>query len=275
VMIPVLGIAAGQVFGEDDAAQPVSPAPTSPNPDDGFLTGEPPTPETVQGFWRVDNNPIMVRLTADGRVSFADNGQLLHEPGLRGSYDLNGDRIDVTVRGGPDECVGQEFALRVSLPEPRLMRFVLVQQGELSCWPVPIRGALEQVLPTSPRLEDPLSDSEGWQFAVDKEALFGHWLAHGGGGHVLELTPDGTYYVADNSLEVVDTGTWSFRGQRLALTSSVGSLVCSSGDQLVLGAVELVFSGDWAGAMRSDVELNDCGAAWAEHEWILIPYVRS
>ncbi len=112
VMIPVLGIAAGQVFGEDDAAQPVSPAPTSPNADDSFLTGEPPTPETVQGFWRVDNNPIMVRLTADGRVSFADNGQLLHEPGLQGSYHLNGDRIDVTVRGGPDECVGQKFALR-------------------------------------------------------------------------------------------------------------------------------------------------------------------
>ena len=82
----------------------------------------------------------------------------------------------------------------------------------------------------------------GWQPLSDKNALYGDWMAEGG-GHVLELAPGGSYYVADESGEVVDRGQWSQRGSDLTLTSSAASAECSEGDRLVLGGVEQVTGG--------------------------------
>lgn len=272
VLILILGVAAFQTLGGDaETAPPANPGPTTSDPEADFLTGRAPTPDLLQGVWRVDNGTVAMRFSPPNLVSFDDGGRLFHNPGVRGTYAITGDLITVNVDGGPAGCGGQEFAMRASLPGPGNMRFVHTKPGTTNCsLLVPPRGVLDQVLPTSQHMAElVLSNESGWQPLVGKSALSGVWLAEGG-GHVLEIDPGGSYYVADESGEPIDRGQWSLRGTDLTLTSSAGSAVCSKGDQLVLGAVEQVNLG--TRVVRSTVQQNACGAAWATAAWILIPH---
>ena len=40
-----------------------------------FLTGSAPTPELLEGVWRVDNGTVLLRFTADGAIQFDDEGR--------------------------------------------------------------------------------------------------------------------------------------------------------------------------------------------------------
>ena len=101
VVIPVLGFIAFQTIGEDDktAPPPADPAPTSVDPYADFLTGDAPTPELVEGVWRVDGGSVVMRFAAPGFVSMDDAGRLFHSPHVQGAYVIEGDLITVAVEG--------------------------------------------------------------------------------------------------------------------------------------------------------------------------------
>jgi hypothetical protein len=286
VVIPIVGIAAVQLFdsSEKSEPQPASPVPTTVDVDvETFLTGSDPTPELLDGVWRVDNGTVLMKFAIDGAIRFDDGGQLYSDPGATGTYEIDGDLITVTVDGGSDGCAGQTFAMRASIPEPGSLRFVHTQPGNGRCSPedVPVDGsplttdhvwwALEQALPTN---SDYLagfdnSNARGWKpLEANTNAMYGDWLAEGG-GYMLELAPGGAYYVADEAAAVVDQGEWSQRGSELTLTSSASSAECSQGDQLVLGGMEQLNSGTLV--MRGTVQQNTCEAAWTPDAWIQIP----
>jgi hypothetical protein len=154
------------------------------------------------------------------------------------------------------------------------MRFVPSQESGVGCSPVPAvpanQGAWEQVLPTSKGQANlGTSKGQGWQPLSGKSALFGLFLA-GGGGNLLELDPDGSYYVAGGQqVEPVDQGQWSLHGSDLTLTSSNSSTACSNGDKLVFSNLEEAYIGTIV--FRGSVGQNTCHAAWTPAEWILVP----
>jgi hypothetical protein len=106
----------------------------------------------------------------------------------------------------------------------------------------------------------------------NEEVVLGDWMAEGG-GHLLEISKDGTYYVADDSAEVVDNGRWRLRESRLEFFSRTESPQCEEGDFLILGNLE------WSNAvtpfLRGTVDQNDCGGGWTPASWIQIPDVTS
>ncbi|MDQ1599620.1 MAG: hypothetical protein QOD68_1094, partial [Actinomycetota bacterium] len=256
------------------------PRPTTNDPQAAFLTGGAPTPELLQGVWRLENGGMQMRFSAPDVVSFDNGGRLFHNPAVQGTYVISGDLITVSVDGGPAGCGGQEFAMRASLPVPPVgpgaLRLVHTRPGTGNCAPAQDeRWVMEQVLPTSPNMADLVfSTDPGWQPLVGKNVLYGVWLAEGG-GHLLEIDPGGTYYVAAEPGEPIDRGQWSLRGgSELTLTSSADSATCGDGDRLVLGAVEQDF-GTGTRALRWSVRENTCGATWVPAAWILIPHEGS
>jgi hypothetical protein len=276
VLIFIVGVTAFLTLGGDrETAPPANPRPTTSDPEADFLTGSAPTPDLLQGVWRLDNGTVQMRFTAPNAISFDTGGRLFHNPGVHGTYVIAGDLITVSVDGGPAGCGGQQFAMRASLPEPPVgpgaLRLVHTQPGTGNCAPTQDeRWVMEQVLPASPTMAALVFSTEsGWQPLVGKNALYGVWLAEGG-GYLLEIDPGGSYYVAAEPGEPIDRGQWSLRGADLTLTSSAESTECSKGDRLVLGTVEQL-AGTGTRALRSTVQENTCGAAWVPTVWILIP----
>ena len=277
VLVPILGFAAFQSLGgEDRSAPPVSPVPASPDANDVFLAGEAPTPELLQGVWRVDNDTLLLRFTADGEVRFDNGGQLFATPAVLGTYEVEGDLVTVNVDGGVAECAPQTFAMRASLPEPGALHFVHTQPGTGNCASTQDeQWVLEQVLPTSSGLRDLKLDAKGdWNPPAGLSSLYGDWMAEGG-GHVLELARNGVYFVADDSGDAVDRGRWSLdrSASRLTLVSAGSSPSCDQGDRLVLGGVEQTDPGTLN--MRGTVEQNTCGGAWADAAWLMLPHEAS
>ena len=276
VLIFIVGVTAFLALGGDrETAPPADPRPTTSDSEADFLTGSAPTPDLLQGVWRLDNGTVQMRFTAPNAISFDTGGRLFHNPGVHGTYVIAGDLITVSVDGGPAGCGGQQFAMRASLPEPPVgpgaLRLVHTQPGTGNCAPTQDeRWVMEQVLPASPTMAALVFSTEsGWQPLVGKNALYGVWLAEGG-GYLLEIDPGGSYYVAAEPGEPIDRGQWSLRGADLTLTSSAGSTECNKGDRLVLGTVEQV-AGTGTRAVRSTVQENTCGAAWVPAAWILVP----
>jgi hypothetical protein len=259
--------------GDMRSAPPAEPQPTQTTNEqlvNSFLVGSPPTAEQLEGFWRLDNEGTMVRFAAPDAVWFDTAGQILHDPGVHGTYELTGDLITVTVAGGPAGCGGQQFAMRSSVPELGVLRLAHVQPGQGNCATVQDeQWVLEQVLPTGPIMAGlVLSNERGFEPLVDSDVLPGFWMAEGG-GYGLQIDPNGGYSVLDESAEVVDVGQWSMRASTLTLTSSADSARCGQGDQLVLGSVEHVNPG--TDVIRSSVRENPCEAEWASAVWLLIP----
>jgi hypothetical protein len=200
VVVLVLGVTAFLTLdGDDETARPANPGPTTSDLHAGFLTGSAPTPDLIQGVWRLDNGGVLMRFAPPNLFSFDYQGRLFGNPGVQGTYAIDGDLITVSVDGGPGGCGGQMLAMRASLPEPGALHFVYTQPGTGDCATTDTdeRWVMEQVLPTSPTMADLVYSTEtGWRPLSDKNALYGSWLAEGG-GHVLELNRGGTYYVAD------------------------------------------------------------------------------
>ena len=273
VLVLVLGITALQTLGGDDqSAPPADSGSTTGDPFADFLTGSAPTPDLVQGIWRLDNGGVLMRFAPPDLVTLDSSGRLFETPGVQGRYAIDGDRITVTVDGGPAGCGGQELAMRASLPEPGILHLVYDQSGAGQCATLQDeRWVMEQVLPPGPVFTElALSKDEGatWRSLTDKGMLHGSWFAEHS-EYVLELAPNGQYHVAADAGDQVDYGEWSLDGSRLTLTSWPDSLVCEASDELVLG--ELEFYNPGTTVVRSTVRKNSCRAAWADMTWIRIP----
>jgi hypothetical protein len=277
VVLVAAGITAFLLVGDDDATtQPARPAPTVSDPDADFLTGSAPTPQLIEGVWRLNDGGVLVRFTPNAAVQFDKLGTLFSHPVARGTYTINGDLISMTLTHGHDfGCLDSSLAMRVSLPEAGIMRYVPSEKNLAECSPMPIaRGEWQQVLPTRSQEMAGFdnSDDPGWHPLSGKAALAGVFLAQGG-GHLLELDRGGSYYVADDAGAPVDRGQWSLHGSDLTLTSAAGSTDCSKGDKLVLGGLEEVDPGTTV--FRGTVKQNTCAAAWTPKEWIEIPNAGS
>jgi hypothetical protein len=289
VVISVVGFIAFETLGGDDkSASPVNPGPTThADPYADFLTGRAPTPDLLNGVWRVDNGTVVVRFSPPNRISFDDGGRLFANPGIHGTYLIAGDLITVSVDGGTAGCAGQTFAIRAALPEPGDMRFVHTQPGAGNCAPEfvqldaapgsynDVSWVLEQVLPTEKGLAGLDFSGDHFRPVADTAALYGDWMAQGG-GYVLELmmSPNGGFYhVIGASGDVVDLGSWTLHDSRsqLRLVSRGNSDTCDEGDRLVLGDLALADS-DPTAAFSGTVTLNTCDAPWMPKTWILIPH---
>lgn len=273
VVIAGVGLGAFQAIGGDD--QEITPAGSGPSADvfADFLKGDSPTPELLNGFWRVDNGVTMVHFQTDGTVQFADQGTVISDPVTTGTYTIDGDTISVTTSDAP-RCVTPEFTMRASLPKPGLVNVVLADTHVGTCGTVASTIALEQVVPIGPSLAGLKSSGEtGWQSVTETKVLYGDWMAEGG-GYLLELTEDGSYYVVDDSTEVVDSGLWRFRGSKLELASRAESPQCSDGDTLVFGNLEQLDGGGTT-PIRGTTESNDCGGGWTPTSWIRLPDASS
>jgi hypothetical protein len=269
VVVGGVGIGAYQSLGGTD--QEVTPAGSGPTVDvfEDFLKGAAPTPELLNGFWRVDNGKVMVRFQPNGTVQFSDQGTVISDPVTIGTYSIDGNTIAVTTTDAP-RCVSSEFSMRAALPESSLVNVVLSDPLFGTCDPLATTMALEHVLPDKGRYADfTSSDIRGWRPVADKNVLLGDWMAEAGGGYLLEIAKDGTYYVADDSAEVVDNGRWRFRGSGLELFSRTESPQCEEGDFLVLGNLE--YSNPGTTLLRGTVDQNDCGGGWTPASWIRIP----
>lgn len=275
VALAAVGATAFVTLSEDgEPAQLAGPGTDRPDVDADYLTGSLPTEQLVDGVWRLDNGRALVKFDGNGGVRFDDRGRLFSSPATTGAYVIDGDRIIVTTSADDETgCIGTAITMRASFPEPGAMRFV-VSDTAGACSPLPSgRQVLEQVLPTSRAMTGyAFSEESGWRPLSDKAVLHGIWMAEGG-GHVVEMDPDGSYFVADDSGEPIDSGQWSLRGPDLTLTSSGRSTTCSNGEQFVLGAVEWLDSG--TSALRGTVKENACGGAWTPVAWFLIPDASS
>jgi hypothetical protein len=273
VVVAGVGIGAYESFGGAD--QDVTPAGSGPTVDvfADFLKGAAPTPENLNGFWRVDNGTTMVRFQTDGTVQFSDQGAVISDPVTVGTYTIDGDTIAVTA---PDAagCISPEFTMRAALPEPSLVNVVLAEPQFGTCETVATTIALEHVLPDNGRWADFTSAGiRGWQPVTDEKVVLGDWMAEAGGGYLLEIAEDGTYYVADDSGDVIDNGRWRLRESRLELFSRTESPQCEEGDFLVLGNLE--FTNAEATLLRGTVDQNDCGGGWTPTTWLQIPDATS
>jgi hypothetical protein len=269
--------AAGVLALRDDkaASQLGGSGPDLGDPDTAYLSGQAPTLELIKGVWREDNGNSMVKFSADGTVLFDRHGTLFSHPATAGTYVIDRGLITVTITQDVQQsCIGRKFSMRASLPKVGTVRFISSQSEVSTCVPMTAaRGALEQVLPSSPEMASLVfSTDPGWQPLSDKGILAGVWLTEGG-GHLLEIDSGGSYYVADESGQPVDSGVWSFRNATLTLTSSARSASCRQGDKLVLGAMQ--HENTSTRAFRGTVGQNTCGANWTPAAWILIPNADS
>lgn len=280
VLVPAVGVAAFQLFSGDEKTtpSPAQPGPTGASAEDvdaDFLAGDDPTPELINGVWRVDNDVALLVFDEDGTVRVDRNGAPFSHPAFSGTYEIDGDVITVTTTGGQPECIGEELPLRASLPEAGFMRMTQSSFGACSPMLVDPRWELEQVLPMGSTLRGlQLSAKGDWQPPAGLPSLYGTWMAVGG-GHVLELAVDG-YVVAGEDGAVVDQGSWTLdrSSAQLSFVSGAGSSTCEAGDRLVLAGVEHEGSNDATG-MRSTVAQNTCGGAWADEKWLLFPHQDS
>ena len=277
VVIAAAAVTAVELTDDNTAVRPAGPAPTVNNSDAKFLTGSAPSLGLVHGVWRVDNGGVTVNFLASGTVRFDLQGTLYSAPTMVGNYTIDGDVINVTITDARQAgCAGQTFSMRASLPKAGVMRFVSLQELSNGCTlTLPPRGTWEQALPTNNKDMANLAygASPDWQPLSGETSLYGVFLASGG-GNLLELDRDGTYYVAaGTSDEPIDQGQWSLHRSTLTLTSSNRSTACSNGDKLTFSSLETVNLG--TPFFRGTVEQNTCHAAWTPTEWIQIPNLRS
>lgn len=275
----VAGVAVWQGWqGDDTTPSPAEPVPSPAlsdlsDADAKFLSGDAPTPELLQGWWRLDNpttSRMLFSFTADGAIRYDDTGQLSEDPLVEGTYEIVGDLITVDVSGGSAGCAGQTLSLRAAVNESGGLNVLPVDAASASCGSPVLRPqwVLEQELPMSEGL-DGLKAPPGasWDPPVGHETVGGTWMAPSG-GYVVEMRMDGSYSLLAGHGEVVDRGTWADddSSTRLTLTSSADSPTCRAGDQFVLSLLRARTLG--ALVLQGDLERNDCGAAsWPGNGW--------
>lgn len=273
VVIPAVGIATVLSFDEGADTRPADTPPSVSNPYENLLSGRTPTAEQVEGVWRLDNDVLLVRFLPDGQVWIDADGRLFsRDRALAGNYEMDGDRITLTVGQAAEEGCAGVHVLRASLPDPGVMRTVRTSPAPGGCSLLALDyWALEKILPTSP-----LYDDEDWRKAarnwpaLAEATLPGIWYPQGG-GHLLAVSSTGSrggYAVVDESGEPVDRGQWSMGGSpaRLTLTSDSQSVACQQGDQLVL--TDLGQEDFGRPLLKGTVVRDDCQGGWAADTFV-------
>jgi hypothetical protein len=269
----VVGVATWQGLSDEDPAP--SPAPPVPSPsglsdeDAAFLTGEAPTPDLLQGVWRLDNptsSHLLVLFTADGAIAYDDTGELSKNPLATGTYVIDGDTIEVTIESGPVGCTGRTLAVHAAVSENGTLPVLPIDFAGGACG-LPLRSqwVLEQLLPTSEVYAGfRVPPGNSWDPPAGGE-IVGVWFDPA--GHFLfELRTDGTYSALTGALQAADVGTWvDDSSTRLTMTSSAQSATCRQGDQLVLSRLRARDVGVLA--LQADLERNDCDLPWTGKGW--------
>jgi hypothetical protein len=276
VVATVVGIAGWRALTDDDPAS--SPDATSSAPDaagsavpselsdadQAFLTGNPPTPELLEGVWRLDNptdSRMLFLFTVDGDVRYDDTGQLTGDPLVTGTYAIDGDLVSVEVDGGQAGCSGRTMEFRAAMNSGGGVHLVPVDAEPTSCdRPFRHQWVLEQVQPARVFADFVVPPGRRWDPPAGQEALLGTWMA-GGANYLIELQADGSFTTLAGAGEVVDRGTWTDTAgtTELTLTSSADSPSCSAGDRFTLSHLR---AGDVGTvAIQGDLERNDCDLA--------------
>lgn len=262
------GFLALQTIGGTPESAP--PANTPPDVYVDFLKGEAPTPQNIDGYWRVDGGNTMVSFNEDGTVQFSNQGAVISGWDAKGTYTIDGDEITVDLTRTLNTCVLDEsFAMRAGLPDAGLLNLVIPGERLGTCDDLASTITLEHVLPTGSTLAE-LDNTglRGWQPLTKQRLLYGDWMAEGG-GYLLEIARDGRYYVVHESTDLVDEGTWTLTDSALTLTSSAQSATCRRGDRLSLADPEYADVG--TAVVRGTVAENTCPADWKPERWIRIP----
>jgi hypothetical protein len=131
VLVLVLGVTAFLNRGADDqTAPPAHTGRTTSDPDADFLVGRAPSPDLLQGVWRLDNGGAQMRFSAPDLFSYDTSGQLFHDPAVHGTYVIDGDLVTLSVDAGRSWSCG---------PPRRSRRWGRVRCGW--CTPDPGRAA--------------------------------------------------------------------------------------------------------------------------------------
>lgn len=268
--VAVVGVGVVEALRPQGSTVPAGPQPTVTDEYEEFLTGTAPTSALINGFWRVDSGTVSILFSENGSVQLDDAGQVLSSSRMTGVFAIDGSVISIDWNDG-SPCSDKPLEMRASMPTQGTLHVVAVSPPSGKCSPFgPYRTTFEHVLPTARGLANMvLSTASGWEPLRDASALPGDWMAEGG-GFVLEINPDGRYFVLDNSSAIVDAGDWSLQGSALSLTSAGTWTDCGEGDVLSFGSVEQTQE-PGALLMRGDVLRNDCGGKWTPEAWILIP----
>jgi hypothetical protein len=283
----VVGAVGWQVLqgsGRDASPEPAppGPSPTAAQTDtgrsaveDAFLVGDPPTPEAIEGVWRLDNGQLVMAFGADGTVRMDKTGRTFSEqPAVVGMYSLDGDTITLEVTGGTYDCAGQSIVMAGSVPGPGFLRLLQDEPGTDNCTPEQNgQWVMEQLLPqTNTGLAGVGFGGANWPAPTGVQALVGDWFQQGGGEHLLEVLPEGQYLVLGGLGEVVDQGRWSTHDSltRVTFESGSDSATCSAGDRLVLASLGALDSS--AMFLSGTVAQNDCAGVWAREKWIRLAH---
>jgi hypothetical protein len=278
VVVVAGGVAALLTAGHDHGTvRPAGPPKPVVNPDAAWLTGAAPTPQLVQGVWRLDNGDALLQYDANGTMRFSQRGSLFAKPDATGTFSIKGDEITmVNTRHTISACADAQSRMLATLADAGRMNFVR-GADESGCGPVPsnfARGTWEQVLPTSRDWTGTrFPKSSRFEPLKDMFNLYGVLLPQVS-GYLVEVDRghtdrDGSYYVADESGAVVDRGHWTMRHSDLTFTSGAGSTACSQGDRLVLAGVdnEVGLKG-----IRGTVQQDQCRGGWGASAWFTIAH---
>lgn len=251
-------------WGEADPA----PAGSGPDQSDTSLDGEAPTSESLQGVWRVDNGVTLVSFTGEGEVGMDTRGQIT-DPEISGTYTLEGDQIVVDFEAGAGPGCNGEVVFSAAVLEQGEMQMVAFDELPDGCvldqsgqW------VLEHVLPTSREMAGFGPPRSGGYGPLERAVLPGFWLVVGG-GHGLQLTPDGTYSALDDSGEVVENGRWQLDGDKLSLTADTTEC------RIVLGDTQHINPG--TDMLRGELTEYRCEMPWVSGDggdtmaWFQIP----
>jgi hypothetical protein len=182
----VVGVATWQGLRSDD----VRPTPAEPLPapselpqlsavDEAFVAGEVPTPELLEGVWRLDNpteSRMLLSFAPDGGFAFDDAGRLFEDPLVHGTYETADGVIRVAVDGGQAQCAGESLLFRVAVNEGGGLNVLPVESTPSCGRPFRPQWVLEQQLPTpasATELNAPLGAS--WDPPFGVESLPGDW----------------------------------------------------------------------------------------------------
>lgn len=237
------------------------------------------TREQLAGVWRqtkgidtAGQSPLL-SFGTDGTFAIDNQGALDTGPVMQGTYGLDGDNITLT-----DSGVGcDEMKWRVSLAQEGVLEHTMADPATGACGQALhfyIEGSefsYMRLSPRSPASEDVTSDGQAKQGEppTGLYELAGIWLLDGG-DHLLRISFDATYAIADAGTLVTDpddAGTVELGEEgTLTFTSGSESRTCPEGTVTVWENVQVHLD-----ALAADVPQDACGEMPPERaSWLMV-----
>jgi hypothetical protein len=268
LMLAVLATACGSEADPPPATDGTASEPPSVT---GPVEGEAPTEDDIHGIWRHATQPSrMIRFGPDQAFAVDTHGAIDASPALRGTYELDGGDVTVTVTGIGPCAAGDSWTWQAGLLREGELRLVFTETGTGECGiPVGTEWSFIRLSPRSPAGAELAAAPAGGFSPLPAnpeealEMLDGLWLLEGG-GHLLRLRQYGTYAIDDEGLlatDPYDAGQIEVGRTTLTLVSVAGSIRCAEGDRLVLRNVRIDGIGrTLRGIVADDACAHDLGA---------------